>query len=212
MDTLAEQRIPVVPLKKIRESPGAVALTFDDGFRNFMDHALPVLREYRFPATVFVVSGYCGRHNEWKNPLAGIPRLELMGWDELAAAAREGVGIGAHTSRHPNLTELPQHEAGREMTECRAAIEQHTGIAPECFAYPYGAANAQVRRIAQAHFPISCGTRLDFVEAGSDPAELPRLDVFYLRQKLWFDQTMKPLGRAYLALRAGLRQLRRCFP
>src|SRR6202043_11676 len=65
MDFLAASGIPVVPLNEVMKRPGSVAITFDDGFRNFADHAVPVLERHRLPATVFVVSRYCGLTNDW---------------------------------------------------------------------------------------------------------------------------------------------------
>jgi peptidoglycan/xylan/chitin deacetylase (PgdA/CDA1 family) len=211
MQMLEDNGVPVVPLAKIRQSPGAVALTFDDGFGNFLEHAMPVLEQHRFPATVFVVSGHCGRRNDWPGQWRATPRLELMSWSELRAIARRGMEIGAHTAHHPDLTKLPEAEADRELAGCRAAIEQEAGAAVESFAYPYGAVNDAVRRLARRHFARACGTRLEFVQPGSDPAELPRLDAYYLRRLIWFDHLMRPMGRGYLSLRSSLRRVRQCF-
>ena len=44
------------------------ALTFDDGFQNFYEKAIPVLRKFGFPATVFLVAGWCGKENSWPGP------------------------------------------------------------------------------------------------------------------------------------------------
>src|SRR3954470_8233749 len=63
MQTLAANGVKVVPLEDLFAHPGAVAITFDDGFANLADHALPVLEHLGLPATIFVVSGYCGKRN-----------------------------------------------------------------------------------------------------------------------------------------------------
>jgi peptidoglycan/xylan/chitin deacetylase (PgdA/CDA1 family) len=211
MEMLQENGIPVVPLVRIRESPGAVALTFDDGFRNFLEHAMPVLETHRFPATVFVVSGHCGRRNDWAGQARDTPQLDLMSWSELRAIAGRSIEIGAHTANHPDLTKLSEAAADRELAGCRAAIEQEAGVPVDSFAYPYGAVNDAIRRAAQRHFAHACGTRLDFVGPGSDPAELPRLDAYYLQRLLWFDHLMRPLGRGYVRVRSSLRRVRQCF-
>src|SRR5215813_12064633 len=65
MEALAASSVKVVALPQIRKHPDAVAITFDDGFGNFTEHALPVLERLRLPATVFVISGYCGGRNNW---------------------------------------------------------------------------------------------------------------------------------------------------
>ena len=46
--------------------PKSVAITFDDGFKNFLNIAYPILKEFEFTATVFLVPGFCGQNNQWK--------------------------------------------------------------------------------------------------------------------------------------------------
>ena len=91
MTCLVEMGIPVVPLAEIRSAAGSVALTFDDGFRNFFEHALPALQEYNFPATVFAVSGYCAKQNAWPSQTPEVPALDLMSWSELEQISKAGV-------------------------------------------------------------------------------------------------------------------------
>lgn len=211
MQVLADGGLTVVPLARIREIPRAVALTFDDGFRNFLEHAMPVLERHHFPATVFVVSGRCGKQNDWPGQWPGTPRLELMNWSELRTIVGRGVELGAHTVNHPDLTKLTNAAVHTQMADSRAEIERETGARVESFAYPYGAVNHDVRRAAQQCFATACGTQLRFVQPGSDPADLPRLDMYYLRRLLWFRQLMSPAGRGYVSMRNGLRRIRLCF-
>jgi len=84
VETIRCERIPVVPLRQIRQTNGAICLTFDDGFRNFTEHALPVLLEYQIPATLFVVSGYCGKSRGWASisPPSALDD-ELLSWTEV---------------------------------------------------------------------------------------------------------------------------------
>jgi len=207
MDWLASNRVPVATLERVRETPGAVAITFDDGFRNFSEHAAPVLRQYGFPATVFVVSEFCGGWNDWPSQPrdTGIPRLPLMSWEELAQIAKAGIRIGCHTATHPFLSRLSTAELEEELHRGRAAIEQRIGMPVDTFAYPYGDFTPRERQAAARHFHLACGTRLAFLSTASDALDLPRLDVYYLRSRLWFRGLDKSYGSAYLAARAWLR-------
>jgi peptidoglycan/xylan/chitin deacetylase (PgdA/CDA1 family) len=209
MEWLAGSGIPVVPLAEIRNRPGAVALTFDDAFANVYEHALPVLARHGFPSTVFVVAGRAGDRNRWAQPVTGIPELELMGWNDLMSAAAAGVTLGAHTVTHPFLTTLDDTDLEREMAACRAAIEDRTGRSAESFAYPYGDVDPRVRAAAARHFRLACGTRLAFVRAEADPLDLPRIDVYYVRQRRWFETLQQPGGAAYIAARRWIRQRQR---
>jgi hypothetical protein len=105
MEALAASRVKVVPLEAIFEHPGAVAITFDDGFVNVAEHAAPVLERLALPATVFVVSGYCGKRNNWPTQPAGIPQLPLMDWTALRGLPPL-FSLGAHTVNHPDLSGL----------------------------------------------------------------------------------------------------------
>jgi peptidoglycan/xylan/chitin deacetylase (PgdA/CDA1 family) len=199
--------VKVVPLAVIRNCPGAVALTFDDGFRNFNSHALPILREFGFPATVFVVSERCGGRNDWAQP-AGIPSLELMSWRELEAAAAAGVELGAHTATHPHMKALDGESLDRELSSAKASIEARIGLPVTTFAYPYGELDERVRAAAGRHFGLCCGTRLDFVSGDSDPLDLPRIDMYYLQDRRWFEALGRPGGAMYIAARRWIRQVR----
>src|SRR6185295_16311428 len=86
MEILAKSAFQVLPLKglvqQIRENKeipkNAVAITFDDGFRNVFENAFPVLKQYGFPATVFLVTSFCEKNNRWSGQPDRIPTLELL--------------------------------------------------------------------------------------------------------------------------------------
>lgn len=212
MESLAKSGIPVAPLDKIRETPGAVALTFDDGFANLAEHAFPVLERFGFPATVFVVSRHCGSSNRWSGRTeAGIPDLPLLSWGQLSA--RPGcVAVGAHTATHPHLPQLRAEECDRELRECRDDIEQRLGVRVSALAYPYGDSSCEVRLSARRYFDIAAGTALRFLSDTSDPLDLPRLDMYYFRSVALLDRLFGPPARMYLGLRNILRGVRAQIP
>jgi peptidoglycan/xylan/chitin deacetylase (PgdA/CDA1 family) len=200
MEVLARSGTPVVPLLSVQQHPGSLALTFDDGYLNFFEHALPVLLEFRFPATVFVVTGYCGLQNGWRSRQRRPARLELMGWRELREASRLGVAFGVHTVSHPDLRTLSEDEVARELADCRASLEDHTSQAVDSFAYPYGIWSPAIRLAVSRQFRLGCGTAPGFVDSRPDPFVLPRLDVMYRRNSWWFGHLMGEPSQAYLAV------------
>ncbi|HLH44924.1 MAG TPA: polysaccharide deacetylase family protein [Bryobacteraceae bacterium] len=210
MNWLADSGIPVVPLEKIRDSPGAVALTFDDGFRNFLDCAAPLLQDKKFPCTVFAVSGFCGDSNRWPSQPAKpwVPTLPLMSWRELREAAEAGIDIGSHTATHPLMTSLPAAQVEQELQNSQSAIEDRIGKPVTAFAYPYGASSPAVRQAVRRRFQTGCGVKLEFVSSASDRIDLPRLDAFYLQNRVWFHGLGAAYGTAYIAARRWLRQWR----
>jgi peptidoglycan/xylan/chitin deacetylase (PgdA/CDA1 family) len=209
METLAASSTPVVPLTELANHPGAVALTFDDGFVNFAEHAVPVLESLSLPATVFVVSGHCGGRNNWLTQSAGVPKLvpelPLMDWKTLRALPPR-ISLGAHTVTHPDLRRLTDVETRKEIYHSRAEIEQQTGRSVESFAYPYGAVSQHAAALVRPKFRVGCGTRLRFVDRSSDPAILPRLDAYYLKSTLWFRNPLSVFDRVYIGSRRCLRE------
>ncbi len=83
------------------EARGLVGLTFDDGYADFVEHALPLLRRWACGATLFVLPGRLGGDNAW-DPLG--PRKPLLTADGIRRAAAEGVEIGSHGLTHLDLT------------------------------------------------------------------------------------------------------------
>lgn len=209
IECLLERNTLIVPLQKVFELRGSVALTFDDGFENFLRYAVPVLEQYNLPATVFVVSGYCGRLNDWPGqPKSRVPILPLMTWDHLRQLPAN-IEIGAHTVTHPDLRRLPIAKVVCELRACRAAIEDGAGRPVWSFAYPYGSSSAAVRDIVRNEFTLACGTAMKFVRRQADPVRLPRIDTYYLPTAFAVGQLMSSTGSAYIACRNALRVARR---
>jgi peptidoglycan/xylan/chitin deacetylase (PgdA/CDA1 family) len=209
IEALHRTGAPVVPLNRVRHTPGAVAITFDDGFKNFLDHAAPLLQQYRYPATVFAVSGYCGGYNQWPSQPAGaIPRLELMNWSDLREIAAQGVELGAHTASHPFLSRMSEQDAAAELDSSKKEIEDRTGRTVSTLAYPYGDSSVAVRRLAAERFDLACGADLRFVTARSVSSNLPRLDAYYFHDPGRLEKLTSAPVRSYLAVRRVMRGIR----
>src|SRR5215471_107285 len=80
-----------------------VILTFDDGFQNVYEHGLPILQRYGFPATVFLVTDYCGKLNSWPSQPASVAHQSLLRWEEIKEMHAAGLSFGSHTRTHPDL-------------------------------------------------------------------------------------------------------------
>jgi peptidoglycan/xylan/chitin deacetylase (PgdA/CDA1 family) len=209
IEFLAGCGVPVVALAEVQKVPGSLALTFDDGFRSFFEHGFPILEKHRLPATVFVVSGYCGGRSLWRSQSSSaVAGPELMGRSELRTLVQSGIEVGAHTVHHPNLSVLPLEQVEQELRDCRAQLEDVVGRAVESFAYPYGMVTAAVRRLVGRQFRLACGGSLRFVTRECDRLCLPRIDAYYLRRRLWFNDLMSRRGHAYIAARRLLREIR----
>jgi peptidoglycan/xylan/chitin deacetylase (PgdA/CDA1 family) len=139
----------VVPLGDLAEPDAGrprVAMTFDDGYHDFHDIVVPVLREYDLPATVFVPPAFLGDENpdlarERFGVLEALPPDEraLMTRDELREVAESDlVTVGNHTLTHPDLSGLAREELEREVEAGREELADLLGRSVNLFSYPYG--------------------------------------------------------------------------
>lgn len=146
MAALAKTR--VLTLDQAAAGEEGVALTFDDGYRDCLDHAVPELRARRYPAAFFIVAGLVGRGDEW---LEG--RNRLMDWDELKRLRDEGFTLGSHSLTHAALTRA-------EVVESRRLLSERLGVPVAHFAYPRGEHGPEaVEWVREAGYAAGWATR-----------------------------------------------------
>lgn len=124
--------------ERSRELPRRpLVITFDDGYRDNHDYAWPVLEEYGFSATIFVVSGAIGADNEFDRSYTREP-VPMLSVEQIQAMHRAGVGFGSHTRSHPhNLVELSAEVVADEIGRSRREIEAVVQAPVHHFSYPY---------------------------------------------------------------------------
>ena len=159
-------------------------LTFDDGFRDVFENALPVLWEHRFAAIQFLVADLLGQTNEWQQRAGDIaePLMDESQVREWLAAGQE---IGAHTRTHPWLTKIPKAAAREEIFASKKSLEDRFGIRVDHFCYPYGDWNEEVRdQVIAAGYLTACTTQTGVNAPGSPPYELRRFTARYPTRNL----------------------------
>jgi peptidoglycan/xylan/chitin deacetylase (PgdA/CDA1 family) len=210
LESLEANNIPVCDLATLLD-PGTragVAITFDDGMRSVLQHALPVLRDHAAPAHLFVATRAIDSDSSWPQDEHGIAPYEMLSWGELEQLQSGGVYIESHTHSHPDMRSL---EAAQMQDECEQAdqlIEQRMGRRPRFFAYPFGYHNPRVRDFARARYQAALTTELRTLVRDEDRAALPRLDSYYLRSAWRIRHLDTATVRGWLALRNGLRNIR----
>ena len=144
-----------------------VLITFDDGYIDNYNNALPILKKYGMKATVFIVPGFTGN-----NP-------NYMNWNQLREMEQNGITIQSHTLNHRALEELPDDEIRAELLNSKMLLEENLGHAVDYFAYPTGTYNLHIANISKdvgykAAYTIKYGN----VDKGSNIYALERVPIF----------------------------------
>ncbi len=116
------------------EAAGLAGLTFDDGYADFVEHAMPVLADLGVRASLYVVAGSLGGTNDWDDA----PQLPLVTAGQVTAVAAAGHEIGSHGLRHVPHAGRGFDDVRRTATTSRQVLGDLTGAPVVGFCYPYG--------------------------------------------------------------------------
>lgn len=154
-----------------------VGLTFDDGYKNNVQNALPVLKKHGFTATCYGVSSMMGSTNHWDRHL-GITEKPLMSAEDWCTWRDSGMDIGSHTRTHADLTKLSPDDARNQITRSKHELEQTLNCEIQHFCYPYGWFTPEHRdMVEEAGYATATTTKRGRTHSGDDPFTLRRIMV-----------------------------------
>ena len=153
-----------------------VALTFDDAYADFAENALPALREYGLPATLFVPTAYVCRTAAWLRR-EGETQRPIMSWDDLREAVRAGIECGAHSHSHPELDRLDNRALALKVCRPKELLKTQLDCKIRTFAYPFGFHSRRVRDAARKSYAAACEVGNRVCDSDSDRYALPRCSV-----------------------------------
>ncbi len=150
-----------------RLPPRPILITFDDGYRDVLWNASPVLDRLHMPAVAFVITARISD---------GDP--SFLTWPELQLLEQRGFTIGSHTVHHLELTLLSPREALAELVLSRQALQRHLRRPVQLFAYPAGRVDAQVLPLVRkAGYVLAVTTAPGDVQRANEPFLLHRYEV-----------------------------------
>jgi poly-beta-1,6-N-acetyl-D-glucosamine N-deacetylase len=173
--------------------PRPVVITFDDTTRGIYTYAFPLLKKYRYPATLFIHTDYVGVRTG----------KDHCDWDQLKEMQESGlVSVQSHTRTHPaDLRPLSDARLNKELLESRQIIEKRLGKPVYAFAYTEGGHDARVRRaVMDAGYKIAIDESWGSAESSRDLAQVHRYSIHVKWKKALAD-----VERAY-ARRAPMGQ------
>lgn len=156
----------------------STVITFDDGYRDNLLHALPVLRRLNLPATIFVTTAFCGQSMRHQRYPKEDGQMHLN-WDEVRQLAETpGISIGSHTVTHPYLQRVSTEQVRSEVGDSRKQIEDQIGRSVEFFCYPSGDAGPREMNLArEAGYRASVTVHPGLNRPGIDLQALRRTEI-----------------------------------
>jgi peptidoglycan/xylan/chitin deacetylase (PgdA/CDA1 family) len=145
------------------------AITFDDGYVDTIENALPVLQKYGFSATCYFISQRTGHYNDWDDAALNV-RKALMSDDQIRDWNSAGMEVGAHSRTHPRLTHCSDRDLQEEIAGSKTDLEAIIGSPVTQFCYPYGVLDERVSNaVRDAGFEAATTTQRGRVRAGDNP-------------------------------------------
>ncbi len=118
-----------------------IIITFDDGYKDNLINALPILKKYSFVSTIFIVSDFIGKSNNWDIDQKDYVPKELLTKNDIIELISHGMSIGSHGKTHSSLINLNQKQVHNEITYSKNDIQNFIGSKIETFSYPFGKIN-----------------------------------------------------------------------
>jgi len=147
------QIIPTDKSSPLEKGKCYVAITFDDGFVDVIENALPELSKRGIPATIFVPTGYLGREADWfrKNRKKS---KKVMDAEQMRYITKnELISIGSHCISHSSLLSMTEDEAKDEIIRSKQQLEEILGKSVISLSYPHGEfANCHVELAREAGY------------------------------------------------------------
>ena len=154
LEILQEKGFHVIDLIELNERLNSgvsvkktICITFDDGFKDFLEIALPKLKASHFSATVFVPVDKVGKISDWSRTA---PNRIQMSWEDLYLIINNDMVVGSHSMTHPNLTEISDIQLNFEILESFIRLKEQLAIKDIPFAYPFGEYGVREQRAVEA--------------------------------------------------------------
>ena len=132
-------------------------ITFDDGYKDNLINALPILKKYNFTSICFVVSDHIGKSNIWDKNNSNYVFKELLTKNDIKVWLDNGMFIGSHGKSHRSLVGLDADEIIDEIEISKRVLENMSGNKINCFSYPFGKINELSANLVNKsyHFAVS---------------------------------------------------------
>ncbi|MEJ2725217.1 MAG: polysaccharide deacetylase family protein [Deltaproteobacteria bacterium] len=219
MDAALQFMTRVEEIRKTRP----LALTFDNGYRDFYDHAFPLLARHAYPATVLLSPQKVGT-----SFTAGGEKVEYLSWSMIEDLAKSDVIIGAYEDQRRNINDIPEETVQKHITEYKKVMEDRLGVPIRYFGVKEGVPKPEIRDLLISEgyraFLTECPTNqkpdlyaVGRIQVDDDDfniflTKISRTYLFFKDKKSWkyireygLDKAAHRLSEAYERIRTGSR-------
>lgn len=164
--------------------PRPIVLTFDDGYKDNYTNAFPILKEFGFSATVFIVTRDVGKFPDWPESEEKL-KEPLLSWNEIKEMSDYGISFQSHTHTHSILTRLSDEDIRYELMESKKVIEDALKKPVNFLCYPKGFFSERVKNLVkEAGYLGALTTKRGVITGDDDLFALKRIGIKH-RHRLW---------------------------
>lgn len=163
----------------VKDAQRRFILTFDDGYRSFVDYAFPLLMEYNFKATINIIGQYVGTFF-----IVGNGNRPMLSWDEYRHLIESGlVDLGCHTYNlhefsHRGVLGVSEEEIIKDLSLFQETFKKEIGIHAEILAWPFGLYDKESIEIARnAGFKYILTSNEGYFDRNGSRYAIPRLNI-----------------------------------
>ncbi len=154
-----------------------IIITFDDGYLDTYENAIPILLEMDMRAVIFVMGNRNLQRAYWDERNEG-DMCPLMSDEQVRHVSEMGFEVGAHSMNHTTFLKLSSVEISHQLEKSKDQIESILNDEIYTFAYPYGGVDDRVRDVvSESEFSFACGVYTGSPKFGKTVFDIRRLAV-----------------------------------
>ena len=184
-----------------------IIITFDDGYKDILINALPILKRHNFKATCFFVTNQIGKNNQWDNKKEKFSIKKIMSNDDIKKWSDNGMSVQSHSHNHFDLTKLSNIDIIKELEISKKYFKDKFNIETDVFCYPFGKVNQNVYDLTKKFYKNAVTTnRSRYNIDKHNPFLIPRIDMgksvsitkLYLKLKTIYEDIKFKKNELYL--------------
>jgi peptidoglycan/xylan/chitin deacetylase (PgdA/CDA1 family) len=148
-----------------------VFVTFDDGYLDAFNNALPVLQRYKAKGTIFLTTEFIGKNMKWNEQ-----ENFFLGPELIYEMEKQGIDFGSHSLTHPSLPSISPEEIQAEVSESKSKLEALLNHSVDIFSYPFGSYNETIKKVVlESGYKCACSLHRGINTKVTDPFALRRM-------------------------------------